>query len=425
MTRRKRESSNQLPRATIIPRDQHRISRKQFSRAALDVLYGLHKAGFQAFLVGGCLRDILTGIPPKDFDVATNASPEQVTDIFKRSRIIGRRFRIVHVRFGREIIEVSTFRALPKAGDSDAQRTKSQSGLVLRDNVFGTLEEDAMRRDFTSNALYYNIADFSLYDFADSLKDIEAKRLRLIGDPETRYREDPVRMLRAARFAAKLGFSLEPASGTPIPKLAELLWQVSSARLFDEQLKLFLSGHSQASFIALEKLGLFSVLFPASAPLLNPDAHPHWRTMVLAAMRNTDDRLANGKGVTPAFLLAVLLWPVVQESSLEFPKAISSAISQQVKVTSIPKRFTAVMRDMWQLQRRLEKRRRPMETLTHLKFRAAYDFLLLRAEAGLLEDASIADWWTTFQHASPDKQRSMQRDFHPKRQPKRRNKPNS
>jgi poly(A) polymerase len=422
LTRGKRKSSSApRPAARIIPREEHDISRQQFSRAALDVLYGLHKAGYQAFAVGGCLRDLLTSRTPKDFDVATDASPEQVQAIFRRSRIIGRRFRIVHVLNGRETIEVSTFRALTDESTTESrQHARSQSGLILRDNVFGSIEEDALRRDFTVNALYYNIADFSLYDFAGSLDDIKARRLRLIGDPETRYREDPVRMLRAARFAAKLGFTLDIASEAPIRQLADLLLQVPAARLFDEQLKLFLSGHAQASFAELERLGLFAILFADTARELQGKQGDKWRHLINAAMLNTDTRLAEDKRVTPAFLLAVLLWPAVQAQAQhqDLPQAITRVLGRQVKIIAIPKRFTQVMREMWELQPRLEKRQRPAELVQQPKFRAAYDFLLLREDAGLLADKTLGQWWTQFQQANPEQQNELLR--HRPAQPRKR-----
>jgi poly(A) polymerase len=406
LTRGKRRSST-LPQATIIPREQHGISSRNISPAAQEVLQGLHKAGFQAFLVGGCLRDLLIGKTPKDFDVATNASPEEVQALFRRSRIIGRRFRIVHVRFGRDVVEVSTFRALADEDTDSRHHTKSHTGLILRDNIFGSIEEDALRRDFTVNALYYNIADGSLHDFANSLTDIKRQRLRLIGDPATRYREDPVRMLRAARFAAKLGFTLDTASEAPIRKLAGLLRQVPAARLFDEQSKLFLSGHAVASFQELVRLGLFAILFPETAALTDTGPEDPGYRLILAAMRNTDDRLAAGKSVTPAFLLAVILWPAVSQADGDLQQAMSKTLSQQVRIIAIPKRFSCIMRDIWSLQTRLEKQRRPADTLQHPRFRAAYDFLLLREEAGLLPNNRLGKWWSDFQNANSDQQGTL------------------
>lgn len=420
----------------VLPRDQHSISRKQISRAALNVLYGLHKAGFDAFLVGGCLRDILSGREPKDFDVATNATPEEVHRIFKRSRIIGRRFQIVHVRFGREVIEVSTFRALNRDDSLDKQQhhAHEETGLVLRDNTWGSIEDDALRRDFTINALYYNIADFSLHDFTGSLNDIKKQEIHLIGDANTRYREDPVRMLRAARFAAKLGFHIDRATGDPIPELAELLLQVPSARLFDEVLKLFLSGHARASFEQLERLTLFRFLFPETQQALNSNDSGVWRAMILAAMDNTDRRLAANKPVTPAFLYAVLLWPMVKErmdallkngmpASPALHKAATAALNQQVKHTAIPRRFSTVMREIWELQFRLDKRagKRADALMEHPRFRAAYDFLLLREQAGELTP-SLGEWWTHYQEADESQRRTMIAELGPQGGKRRRRK---
>lgn len=405
----------------VIPRDQHPISRKQVSRAALDVLYGLHKGGFEAYLVGGCLRDILCGREPKDFDVSTNATPEQVNRLFKRSRIIGRRFQIVHVRFGREVIEVSTFRA--KASDDNQDQNKhhahEETGLVLRDNTWGSIEEDALRRDFTINALYYNIADFTLHDFVGSMDDIDQEVIRLIGNPEQRFREDPVRMLRAARFAAKLGFHIENSTAQRIPDMAELLLQVPAARLFDEVLKLFLSGHARASYEQLQELGLFRFLFPETQQALEGDQGEIWEAMLLAAMDNTDRRLLMDKPVTPAFIYAVLLWPVIQQRfggylSSGLPpaqalhKAATRALNQQIKHTAIPRRFSTVMREMWELQLRLDKRagRRADAMMEHPRFRAAYDFLLLREQSGELTPG-LGDWWTRYQEEDESGRRDM------------------
>ncbi len=425
VTQRRRGSSSPqeefMPSVQIIPRDQHPISRQQVSRAALNVLYGLHKAGFEAFLVGGCLRDILSGREPKDFDVATDATPEQVNRLFKRSRIIGRRFQIVHVRFGREVIEVSTFRAMNTDDNPDKQQhhAHEETGLVLRDNTWGSIEEDALRRDFTINALYYNIADFSLHDFTGSMQDINDQVIHLIGDAQTRYREDPVRMLRAARFAAKLDFHIDPATADPIPELAELLLQVPAARLFDEVLKLFLSGHARASYEQLQQLNLFRFLFPETQQALEGEQGQIWETMLLAAMDNTDRRLEADKPVTPAFIYAVLLWPVIQQRlggylSSGLPpaqalhKAATRALNQQIQHTAIPRRFSTVMREMWELQFRLDKRagRRADALMEHPRFRAAYDFLLLREQAGEI-NPGLGDWWTRYQEEDETGRRDM------------------
>ncbi|ARB47151.1 polynucleotide adenylyltransferase PcnB [Alloalcanivorax xenomutans] len=414
-----------LPKAKVIPRDAHPISRKQVSRAALNVLYGLHKAGFEAYLVGGCLRDLLCGRQPKDFDVVTDATPEQVYRLFKRSRIIGRRFQIVHVRFGGEVIEVSTFRAFQRDDDldDDQHRAHEETGLVLRDNTWGSIEEDALRRDFTINALYYNIADFALYDFVNSRQDIERGVIRLIGDPQQRYREDPVRMLRAARFAAKLGFQLDRATRAPIPEMAPLLLQVPPARLFDEVLKLFLSGHARESFEQLRKLGLFAFLFPNTHEALESEQGEVWERLILAAMDNTDRRLSENKPVTPAFLYAVFLWPVLvtqlnryREDGIPpapaLHKAATWALNEQSHHTSVPRRFSSVMREMWDLQPRLDKRngKRADTLMEHPRFRAAYDFLLLREQAGEIKPG-LGEWWTRYQAADESQQRAMVQDL--------------
>ena len=409
-----RRGSSTAAQRRIIPRDQHNISRKDFSRAALHVLYGLKDAGYDAYLVGGCLRDLLTGIKPKDFDVVTNATPEQIERVFRGARIIGRRFRLVHVRFKGDVIEVATFRAL--AGDDDHDdhlSRRSANGQILRDNVYGTIEEDALRRDFTCNALYYDIADFSLHDFADSLHDIEQRTLRLIGDPEQRYHEDPVRMIRAVRFAAKLDFDIDPDTEAPLSRLAPLLQQVPAARLFEEVLKLFLSGHGQRTFAILQRYGLFDALFPATAEALADEDGASDLKLIHAAMRNTDQRLAQDKPVTPAFLFAVLLWPVLRRRLAFYldhgmppmqamNKAAGQIMAEQVSVIAIPRRFSTVVREMWDLQLRLPRRagNRAEQLMQHPRFRAAYDFLLLREEAGEIKPG-LGEWWTRYQEAHP------------------------
>ncbi len=389
---------------TVISRSEHNISRANISEPALKVLYRLKKSGYQAHLVGGGVRDLLLGREPKDFDVATDATPEQVKACFGNARIIGRRFRLVHVRFGREIIEVATFRSM-----QFQQSEQSDKGMVLRDNEFGTIEEDALRRDFTVNALYYNIADFSVIDYSTGMADLEAGLLRLLGDPETRYREDPVRMLRAARFAAKLGFTIEAATEEPIARLAHLLAEVPAARLYEEVLKLFISGYAVSAFEKLRHYGLFSQLFPQTEEALSHEDHEFPLTLVLKGLENTDRRLAQDKAVTPAFLFAVLLWEPLrriaeelQGEGLPFYQALQEAASlvivRQVQRVSIPRRFSTPMREIWTLQARFHntKGKRPLRLLAHPRFRAAYDFLLLRAEAGEA-DPELAGWWTRYQ----------------------------
>lgn len=403
---------------TVIPRDQHTISRKNISRPALNVLYGLHEAGFEAYLVGGCLRDLLTGIQPKDYDVVTNATPEQVKSVFRRSRIIGRRFRLVHVYFGREIIEVATFRSSHGEQEESNDLSHSKSGRILRDNVYGTMEDDVVRRDFTINALYYNIDGFTLHDYTNSLQDINAGVIRLIGDPETRYREDPVRMLRAARFAAKLGFSIEPNTKAPIKPLAHLMQQIPPARLFDETNKIFLSGHGVKSLAALREYDLFKTLFPAANKhLLNEDSS--FPALLEYALANTDERIEDGRPVSPAFLFAVVMWPEVQRRQIDklqnglppvvaMTQAASETISEQVQTIAIPRRFSTMVREIWEMQERLPRRQgqRAFRLLTHPRFRAAYDFLLLREQAGEIPPG-LGEWWTTFQNVKESERKDM------------------
>ncbi|MAC46192.1 MAG: poly(A) polymerase [Oceanospirillum sp.] len=391
----------------IVSRDEHPISRSGISENALKVLYRLKKANYDAFLVGGCVRDALLDLHPKDFDVATNATPEQVKSLFHNARIIGRRFRIVHVRYGREIIEVTTFRAPPAEDTAKAHSSQSEHGLLVRDNVYGTIEEDALRRDFTINALYYNIRDFSIYDYADGIEDINHRCIRMIGDPATRYREDPVRMLRAIRFAAKLDFNIAPETAEPIRPMAELLRQIPAARLFEEVLKLFLSGQSAATFQLLKEYQLLQELFPYTSEQLS--LAPEKEHFILQALENTDRRIAEDKPVTPAFLFAALLWPVIQNAFRELmeegippvpamQQAGQQTLFAQSDFTSIPKRFSQPMREIWEFQLRLERRqgKRAFQTAEHPRFRAAYDFLVLRSESG--EDVqALADWWTRFQ----------------------------
>jgi len=387
----------------LIPRDQHTISRKQISSGALRVLYGLHEAGYQACLVGGAVRDLLAGITPKDFDVATNATPDEVRQVFRNCRLIGRRFRLAHVMFGREIIEVATFRANEDDGSGD--RKVHDGGRLLRDNVYGTIEDDAIRRDFTANALFYAIEDFSVRDYVGGFEDVQQRVLRLIGDPATRYREDPVRMLRAVRLAAKLDFTIAPDTAAPIPQLARLLTEAAPARLFDECLKLFLSGHAQASFAALERLRLFPVLFPESAAALASNRSGVLRQLLLDGLSNTDLRVREQLPVSPAFLFAVLLWPAYCRTlaglqaqgmipALAHQRAADRVTLHQVNMIALPRRFSLPMQEIWQFQTRFatRQRKRVLRTLGHPRFRAAYDFLLLREQAAGGHGEDVAFW---------------------------------
>ncbi|WP_241970410.1 polynucleotide adenylyltransferase PcnB [Idiomarina seosinensis] len=405
-----------LPPMQVISRDQHSISRKDISPNALKVLYRLHNAGFNAYLVGGCVRDLLLGLQPKDFDVTTNATPEEVKKLFRNCRLIGRRFRLAHILFGREIIEVATFRGHHNSDDEDHKKIAQQDehGQLVRDNVYGTIEEDAERRDFTVNALYYNIADFCIYDFANGRQDIEAGILRLIGDPETRYREDPVRMLRAVRFATKLNMSMSDAVQNPLQDLSGLLKNIPPARLFDEFLKLFMAGKAQANFDLLCQHNLFQQLFPILKSYLDtPDAPPV--RMLRKAFADTDTRVQKEQRVTPAYLIAVLLWwPLLarreqlqNEGGLPPMDAINigsaDVVHRQSQTMSIPKRFSLTARDIWQMQLRLQNTRgaRAKKALEQNKFRAGYDFLMLRkaCDAALPgeEIERLADFWTKAQ----------------------------
>ncbi|MSQ68033.1 MAG: polynucleotide adenylyltransferase PcnB [Gammaproteobacteria bacterium] len=403
------------PPPRIYTRDEHTVSRKFVSEAALKVLYRLNKAGYQSYLVGGSVRDLLLGREPKDFDIATDALPEQVRELFRNCRLIGRRFRLAHVQFGQEIIEVATFRA---QHDGDAEGSAmTDEGRILRDNVYGTIDDDVWRRDFTVNSLYYNIADFSIVDYMGGVEDLRAGHLRLIGDPDKRYREDPVRMLRALRFATKLGFSLDVGTLEAIPRLRHLLEAIAPARLFDEMLKLFQGGAGRQTFAALRHHGLFHCLFPLTDELLDSPEGEFAQALIEAALDNTDARVADNKPITPAFLFAALLWHVVEEeaaslmangaSSLDALAVASDAIiGKQIARIAMPRRFTNVTREIWGLQARLQKpaAKRVEKSMEHPRFRAAYDFLLLRALAGEPVD-DAAEFWTRYLSTPSDDDR--------------------
>lgn len=504
----------------VIPRAEHTISRSHISPNALRVLYRLKDAGFHAFLVGGCVRDLLLGMEPKDFDVATDALPDQVKRLFRNCRLVGRRFRLAHVFFGQEIIEVATFRAAsapsqgeepladadPEDGeapeiddpeltvdpadedtveltaadvreavrnaraggtgaeasehvapahraaeaeqgeaggasrtapagvaepgrtfgrsarpplDDDSERMFDSTGRILRDNVYGTIDEDVWRRDFTANSLYYNIADFSIWDYVAGVEDIGARRLRLIGDPETRFREDPVRMLRAARFEAKLGFQIDPATAEPMGRLRDLLGGVPPARLFDEMLKLFLSGHGAKSMEVLRRRGLLGQLLPNVDAYLAAHSGGLVERLLMKGLVNTDERVIADRPVTPTFLLALLLYgPIAQIIESMPPEkwhelsaigdACDRALRQAQAHLTIPRRFSLGVGEMFSLQPRLEhpNGRRALRLLTHPRFRAGYDLLLLRAEFGLASP-EMARWWTQVQTVPHEEQGRM------------------
>jgi len=386
---------------------EHGLKYDEVDENALDVVERLDEGGFEAYLVGGCVRDLLLGLDPKDFDVATNATPEEVRGLFRRSRLVGRRFRIAHVRYGRHLIEVSTFRKAH--AEEEDERHHADSGLILRDNVWGSLEDDATRRDFTINALYYDPIDEQILDFVGGLDDLDNRRLRFIGDTRTRLREDPVRILRAVRFKAKLGFDLDPSIVAAIRESAEHLGAIPPARLFDEVCKLFVSGHSAEIWSYIAPTPLRAALFPC-APPDDP--------FILRAMQNTDARIAEDKPVTPGFLLAVLLWRDYQARVTELEgsqrpaearaTAAGESLAAEQDIITIPRRFSQFVRDVWGLQGRLETIRPKSIRLLmeHPRFRAAYDFLVLRGATGE-PVAEAADWWTEFQEQDTDGRDAM------------------
>ena len=402
----------------IVPRPEHAISRANISQSAVKVLYRLKNAGYEGYLVGGSVRDLLLGREPKDFDVATDAHPDEVRSLFKNCRLIGRRFRLAHVRFGREIIEVATFRATGVEGeDLDGER-ELVDGRIVRDNVYGNLDQDALRRDFTVNALYYNIKDFSVVDFTTGMADLQAGLLRFIGDPDTRLREDPVRMLRVARFAAKLGFRVDEAIEALLPVHAPALSHVPPARLFDEVLKLFHGGYAVETFEVLRRYGLFAHLFPECDAALAEEHDGHPSVLVARALESTDARVAEDKPVNPAFMFAAFLWEPLRtrmaalEGELGPAQALAAAaeevIAAQATRVALPRRHSQVVKEIWQLQFRLSRNtgRRPYAVLAHPRFRAAYDFLVIRAEAGEPVQ-ELAQWWEAFQEAESTEQERM------------------
>lgn len=418
------------------------------SKSALKVLYRLNSGGYDAYLVGGGVRDILLGVAPKDFDIVTNATPEQIKGLFRNCRLIGRRFRLAHIVFGREIIEVATFRGHhDSTKDNKTSKVSKQSdeGMLLRDNIYGSIDEDAERRDFTINALYYSAKDFTVHDFANGIADINAKKIRLIGDPETRYREDPVRMLRAIRFATKLDMEISEETKAPIKELSSLLENIPPARMFEEFLKLFMSGKAEENFIQLREYGLFKHFFPLVDQILNQESEPYLLPFITQALKNTDKRINNDQRVTPAFLFASMLWYPLQKQIKAlnetvqltpqdaFFSAMSEIMSEQQRSIGIPKRFQGVMKDILILQDKLTRRegKRAYKAFEHPKFRAGYDFLLLRSEIEADNSPKLielAKWWTDFQTAAPDTREQMIKSAvnyrsSPRRSPRKKRKP--
>ncbi len=431
--RGKRKAASDRP--VVWGPDRHHIRKEHISRGARKTCEELQRAGHTAFVVGGAVRDLLLGMRPKDFDVATSAHPDEVRSLFRRSRIIGRRFQIVHVMWGAETVEVSTYRAhfTEKDPESDDEKDKQDAhGRVLSDNVFGTQAEDAVRRDFTVNALFYDPVKEEVWDFQHGLKDLEARKLVMIGDPATRYREDPVRMLRAARLSAKLGLAIDPATAAPIRELKHLLENVPQARLFEEILKLLLSGNAVACVQRLRELELHHGLLPLLDDALDD---PHTGPFAMAALKATDERLRADRPVSPAFLLAALLWGRVerrwhhyeekgQPSTPALHSAMHDALDAQRGTLAIPRRFDATMKELWLLQPRFLQRggTRPFRLLEHPRFRAAFDFFELRAQAG---DAPLeaAEWWARFQDVEGgERERMLHADDGPKKKRRRRGK---
>jgi poly(A) polymerase len=396
----KDKPARDLTQPVVLTQAEHKIDPKLLSSNAVRVTSTLQEAGFKAFVVGGAVRDLLLGVKPKDFDIATNATPEQVKRLFRRAFIIGKRFQIVHVMFGQDLLEVTTFR-----GAGSANALKDEHGRVLRDNDFGPQHEDAMRRDFTINAMYYDPATQEVLDYHGGIADIRDKTLRIIGQPEARYREDPVRMLRVVRFAAKLQFTIEPATREPIAVMASLIDNVPAARVFDEMLKLLMSGHALACLQQLRKEGLHHGLLPLLDVVLE---QPIGMKFVTLALESTDNRIKAGKGVSPGFLFASLLWHQVVEKWTAYRAAGESPIpalhlaaddvlDSQTEKLALQRKIGSDMRDIWSMQPRFERRngKAPYKLLEHLRFRAGYDFLLLRCESGEI-DMELGEWWTAF-----------------------------
>lgn len=417
LLRRSRQKHKPIDASYIIPRSQHNVSKTNINVNALKVLNRINSSGFQAYLVGGSVRDLLLGKLPKDFDVATNATPNQIKKLFRNARIIGRRFKLVHILYGREVIEVATFR-----GNDDVasvHQVTNESGMLVRDNVYGNIEDDVWRRDFTINSLYYNLEDSSIIDFTGGVKDIRQGVVRLLGDASTRYQEDPVRMLRAVRFSAKLHFTLAAETAEPIKKLCSLLENISSSRLFDEITKLSQCGEVKRAFHLMLDHGLFACLFKPTNNIINSSVYPV-KALLDIALENTDARIQDNKPITPAFFFAVLLWFPLKARAIEIQnteslpplaaleRAMTDVIVEQNRVVAVPKRFTQMMREIWLLQFRFQKRsgNRAYNLLEHPRFRAAYDFLCLRSQVGD-ETKNLAEWWTSFQDASEDRQKNM------------------
>lgn len=399
---------------TIIARSEHTISRNAINPNALKVLYRLHNAGYSAYLVGGCVRDLLLGQRPKDFDIATDAHPEEVRKLFRNCRLIGKRFRLAHIVFGRDIIEVATFRTHHE--NAAEHHAKMHEGMIVRDNVYGTIEDDVLRRDFSINALYYNIADFSVVDYVGGMPDIQAKMLRMIGQPEQRFLEDPVRLLRAVRFLGKLNIGISPETEAPLGRLSHLLENVSPARLFQEVLKMFQEGATAPTIKLLQKYRLLEQLFAQTALCLD---EPETKKLLEHALSDTDARIKEGKTVSPAFILCIFLWRPIYRLTLQaqeeglppyaaLEKSLQMVLKKQSQQLAIPRVLTTAVKEICVLQHFFTFRQgsRPHRTLEHSRFRAAYDLLLLREKSGEPVQ-ELAIWWTRYQESDPEQREKI------------------
>ena len=393
------------------------INNKKINKFAISIIEDLRKNNFQAYLVGGCVRDLLCGIEPKDFDIATNATPNEIKKIFKASRIIGKRFKLVHIYNRSDLIEVATFRS----GDdrtNDGSLITDQSGKILRDNIWGTLEQDTFRRDFTINALYYCPITKKIEDHNNGIKHIHEKIIVSIGDPKKRFEEDPVRSLRAIRFSNKLQFKIDKNIKEAIYEKGHLLSNISNARLFDEFCKIFLNGMAEKNFNKLSSFGLNKYLI-----LTSPEKNEFTSRLIIEALRNTDNRLKNNQSVTPGFLMAAVLWPEILEKSMKkgainlrkFFRSMDQVLRKQQQITAIPRKFHGYIKDIWVLQLKLHSRigKQPYKTLKHPRFRAAYDFLLLREKAAS-NKKYLGDWWTDFQKNDDSIKKSLIKDLREK-----------
>lgn len=406
--------------ASIIPRDDHAMRLSDLTVNTQKVLRTLTDHNYEAYAVGGCVRDRLLGLTPKDFDVVTNATPEQIKACFRNCRLIGRRFRLAHITFGREIIEVATFRGHHDDDAKDNLAKQSSDGQLIRDNIFGSIEEDAARRDFSFNAMYFDARTENILDFANGIQAILSRKIEMIGNSEIRFKEDPVRMIRAARFSVKLNMMIDDEMCQTIKDHSHLLANIPPARLFEEVSKLLLSGKGEKTFKCLLALGLFKILFPALGTMLDDPKGKEYQ-LILKMLQNTDTRLANDQGITPAFLYATALWYPMEERAqqLIFEGQISphdanniasaEVIHRQVQRIMVPKRFTIPVREIWTLQNRLNRRfgKRPYQLLSHPRFRAAYDFLLLRGEVEGGPLLELGEWWTQFQEADAGARANM------------------